>query len=88
MTRSKKPMVKRKVASKKPPNPVDHPIAVCATFIAKNMSPRNIEYWQYEARKHEMPLDQMIARYLLKDFGIEEPTIQSLYPTVLTTKKS
>ena len=48
-----------------------HPIRIAANFLSENAGKLTKEYWEKEARKRSLSLSDMIALFLIKDFGLE-----------------
>jgi hypothetical protein len=53
----------------------DHVVINMAKFISEKMSEPSRKYWMGEARRRKYSLNQILARYLLEDFGISKECI-------------
>lgn len=47
-----------------------HPLIDAVKFLVTHMDNPNRTFWQAEARRKKLKLEQMIAIYIFKDFGI------------------
>lgn len=56
-----------------------HPIKSCVEFLSSNMSPRISAYFEKEARKRDVSVNQIIARYIISDFGVTSITHTDLF---------
>lgn len=68
-TKGSKNIVKPKAA--KVVKKETHPIRLAANFLSENAGKLTKEYWEKEARKRSIPLTDMIALFIIKDFGLE-----------------